>query len=479
MRNLIITLTLIAIFSFSKQALASCEDAYRREIAKARLFNNKSGYQKMLSILKEVEGGQFFSTAQSYQLYLQIKKKNKGYSYTALQKFIRLANLANLFCEREKPLKFNDVKKWLLSNEALLAFSKSATVYFEISNQEIQDFIDLHKDLPLEKIWNIRNGLAPSADKKAIPATEKWKNPSSVLKKPYFLDNSLAGLLKPIKKNEKNLFNNDFVVAYHSIPDTSFQPSLFIYSLNAWVAELLYGIKVPLLPRIIKADFAVLPDLSAMPTGFFSDIFDKIKNDHNPKWIAVGVSASPSLYSNNEAPPYQVFQYGYTGGGGTKEAAVSIVMRLLRDLQINNTDLPAQIVETGNEIFRGLGGSILQIAIHQSVVQKYMFLSEAYGNNPIMNDQFASLYRNASYNTKLQSRVIMNPMVFLNPEAGKIYHYAWKQDLFNKKNSQFRSHLDVVLKPAILDCLKSVTCKDELVRNLISPEIVESLKATE
>jgi len=61
--------------------------------------------------------------------------------------------------------------------------------------------------------------------------------------------------LKKALRKEREKIPRGFLVAYHCLPDASSSSAVVLYEFNAEIAQLVYGVDVPVLPRLIKKHF--------------------------------------------------------------------------------------------------------------------------------------------------------------------------------------------------------------------------------
>jgi len=247
------------------------------------------------------------------------------------------------------------------------------------------------------------------------------KGPSQVIAEK--IGQSIPTRLVPIYKKEVELINSGFIVAYHNIPSTFYHGALPIYLFQAYLAELLYGVKLDLLPRFRKPPFLGWSSVSSL-TGYI--------HDHDPKWRAIGISASPSLMSQTESPPYRLFHCGYFFSGAPKPICDELIRDILVDLAFPFSQaqkLSKEIAKKGIDLFNFLigGGSILQVALHKDVVCDYLFLSSPGGPIKSSGEPMLDILTSVTFGISDQVRVIVHPEIFVNESLSRLYHYPYKK----------------------------------------------------
>lgn len=237
-------------------------------------------------------------------------------------------------------------------------------------------------------------------------------------------------------------------VFYHS-----FSTPAFVYEVQAAVAKVLFGFgsEYCSLPRLLKQPFEALPDASAVLKTFPSWP-DK---DHNPSFKKVGICCSTSLVSSDpEATPTQVFVQGY----GASQVGVDVLCKLLQDCGAGLSggsvqDLANKIMSLGKKYSLpqasggGSPGHLLQIFIHRSRIDKYVYASLPYGvldasRNPI------SKHLAGQGPIRGQVRVVVNPSAFMRASTVRMYSYS-AEERFHSTRKDFQEELMQVLSPIL------------------------------
>jgi len=290
--------------------------------------------------------------------------------------------------------------------------------------------------------------------------TEHMSCPSQVMARKRHMH--IPDNLIPIYANETELFLNDFIVAYHTIPDTNYQPTLILYIFNAFVAEVLYGITVDMLPRFRKQPFTVWPNVPSLATTYI--------HDHDSRWRDIGIAASPSLLSETESPPFKDFKIGYINSSAQKPDAAYLIKDILIDLTFPVPDakyLAEMISDAGETLFKGVGGSILQIALHQDMVADYLFLSEGSHNIKDRGDALATKLLSGHFNINDQVRIITDPRIFLDPDKGRLIHFPYNPAKFDYAKKLFRGFLEEHVRPQLRQRISDSRYRPTMAGNLL------------
>lgn len=129
----------------------------------------------------------------------------------------------------------------------------------------------------------------------------------------------------------------------------------------------------PLLPRLITKHFEP-------PWDSVASMIPHFRNDHDARWRRVGIACSASLLSNTEAPPYQMFERGYSLSGAPKPDCISLLVELFQQYGCRNKslaqDIAKEIAKLGSGQF-SVGGSLLQIFVLPSEAEKYHMLFQS------------------------------------------------------------------------------------------------------
>lgn len=272
--------------------------------------------------------------------------------------------------------------------------------------------------------------------------------------------------LLPMVEIEKHLVGTGFVVAYHTIPDTSYSSALTLYEFNAVLANIIYGIELDVLPRFRKDAFSLWHDVDSLLHSY--------EDDHSDTWRRIGIAGSLTVMSDTESPPFRDFAAGYKSSGAPKPDAIELISNQLMDLNFSSELANAcaiAIAQMGNDVFNNVGGSILQIGIRADLAQEYMFLCKgAHGISCWGENMLRSLIL-GQYPTTEQIRVIMHPKIFLDPKQAILNHYPYNQNQYSAAKIAFRQFVDQELRPTIRGCLEDKTCREQLLQNLIVEEI--------
>ncbi len=303
--------------------------------------------------------------------------------------------------------------------------------------------LDRHADALLDTISTISSELALTNFK-----AQHINYPTQVIAAKNHI--SLPDNIIPIYANEVELANNEFIVAYHTIPDTTYQPTLPIYIFQAYIAEALYGIKLEMLPRFRKEPFDLWPTVDALKKSYH--------NDHDKRWRNIGIAASPSLVSETESPPYKDFKVGYTKSGASKPNCTNLIKEILLDLNWPEEEaqsLAELISHAGVTLFKGVGGSILQIGLKDNLVCDYLFLcSGATGINSSGEPALSTL-RSGNFRTRDQVRIILDPRIFLDPDQGRLFHYPYNPQKYVAAKDLFIHFLDEHMRPQLEERLSN------------------------
>ncbi|HXW53269.1 MAG TPA: hypothetical protein VEL47_04095 [Myxococcota bacterium] len=278
---------------------------------------------------------------------------------------------------------------------------------------------------------------------------------------------SLPKKIIPIFAAEMELADRDFIVAYHTIPDTHYQPTLPIYIFQAYVAEVLYGIHVEMLPRFRKEPFDLWPTVGRLKRSY--------TGDHDARWRNIGIAASPSLVSETESPPYKDFKVGYIKSGAPHPDCSNLVKDILKDLSWTESEaltLAQLISETGIRMFRGVGGSILQIGLKANVACDYLFLCKGPREIEATGTKMLFTLRQGKFVTNDQVRIITDPHIFLDPDLGRLIHYPYNPEKFHAANTAFRAFLDENLRPELKRRMADTTYRTTMLNKLIIKRLV-------
>ena len=195
--------------------------------------------------------------------------------------------------------------------------------------------------------------------------------------------------------------------------------------------------------------------------------------DHDPRFRALAVSASVSLFGEDtEAPPITSFEMGYSCGDLSFRGLLTSLLstcRLDQDLVDDVADGIIQIagrygLQTGPYLQSTRGGfyhhpgtpsssrspgHILQIFIHRDYVDDVCYAAQPYGV-PVQKKEIFSKKLLEGPATG-QARVFMHPDLFVGGTRGIIYHYAADQEYALIGREGLHADLSTVLSPIVSD----------------------------
>merc|ERR1712232_1484974 len=170
-------------------------------------------------------------------------------------------------------------------------------------------------------------------------------------------------------------------------------------------------------------------------------------SDHNPKFRALAISASPTLFSfGSEVPPLSCFRQGY----GCRDLSFrGLLTTLLQDVCAITESVAGKLVDQVAEVgarygldvsgystgvqskVHRLGGQMLQIFIPKEDLNRLVYHSRPYGipieetcnTKAWLADPSTSA---ASCEGILdgQVRILFDPAVFVDPSRGRLFHYC-------------------------------------------------------
>jgi len=248
--------------------------------------------------------------------------------------------------------------------------------------------------------------------------------------------------------------HGEFVCFYHS-----YSFAALLYEVQAEVARRLYGLPTDFapLPRVDMEPFMVCTSLEMLHDH-------GCKEDHETSFRGVGLSVSCSMFAfGSEAPPLQCFRGGYSC---TDLSFQGLLLSLLAKCKNESNksqsvrDLAAKINEAArrNRVpaldggSAELGGYMLQIFIHRSMVRQYAYPSEPYGV-PIDDDMIT--YVDGHQIADGQARVYFNPTVFVDTSKTRLCHYCARplqscmDTSVNMSRGSFIQELRALLKPIL------------------------------
>lgn len=220
--------------------------------------------------------------------------------------------------------------------------------------------------------------------------------------------------------------HGEFVCFYHS-----YSFAALLYEVQAEVARQILG---------LPADSAPVPRLAAVADGAITDLKALKKQggrDHDPSFRALGLSCSCSVFAyGSEAPPLNCFLAGYSCTDVSfRKLLVDFLAKCCGDNKEAET-LASAVVEAGRKHNLSVGhygtssgsvsnaplsGYMLQVFVHRSIVEDFVYPSEAMGK-PIDKKVISHLEDREKADG--QARILFAPKVFLDPSRVKLYHYC-------------------------------------------------------
>jgi len=245
-----------------------------------------------------------------------------------------------------------------------------------------------------------------------------------------------------------------FCVFYHS-----YNGAALLYEVQAEIARFAFG---------LPDDFAPLPRVDSRPfkhasveglmASFSADggssaaaaVGNMQGQDHDPRFRALAISASPSLFaSGSEAPPLHCFRRGY----GCQDLSFrELLVKLLLDVFRMERSTTCQLVDelvvaalcyglpcsgygTGCQKGRNmgrLGGQMLQIFVARTEVDRIAYHSRPMGV-PVRETRSVREWLASPWSQKRckegqlvdgQVRILFRPEVFIDPKRGRLFHYC-------------------------------------------------------
>lgn len=230
-----------------------------------------------------------------------------------------------------------------------------------------------------------------------------------------------------------------WVVFYHS-----YNTPALVYEVQAAIASVLFSFSASdgPLPRLMMAPFANIPDAPAMIKKFPS-WFDR---DLNQEFKQAGICCSTSLVScDPEATPTRVFHAGY----GVTRIGPSVLCALLEGCGVSSctvSELAFEITSLAAKFGLCDGrvtGSLLQIFVHRSCVDKIAYASFPYGV-PDSSRHPLSSHLQKRGPIMGQARLVANPSVFMKRSAVRLY-VGCSDSAFHAERHAFQSHLQKLI----------------------------------
>mmetsp|Transcript_18724 Transcript_18724/g.41774 ORF Transcript_18724/g.41774 Transcript_18724/m.41774 type:complete len:522 (-) Transcript_18724:155-1720(-) len=270
----------------------------------------------------------------------------------------------------------------------------------------------------------------------------------------------------------------EFCVFYHS-----YNAAAVLYEVQAEIARRVWDLPDSFapIPRVKAKDFIgkTIPGLKAVAQS-------KV-GDHDPGYRLCGLSVSVSLFANqSSAPPITCFHQGYgstdvyfreilrdlivEAGSVRKSRAESCVDELVK--LAHQYHLPATPFQSQHEArienskdAAAVGGQMLQIFIAKSVVDQWAYHSHPLGRpfetKSSVQDWLAGERGAPAING--QARLLCDPVLFTNPQQGKIFHYAGNWEFHGGDPDMEGSRAAFVLAlRRILDPILSSTTQTQL-----------------
>jgi len=293
--------------------------------------------------------------------------------------------------------------------------------------------------------WEIKcvvDTLKPCQSLRSIPAPEQA---SEFVMQGVGQDNIAAYAaicFERMIEREQEL-EDKFCVFYHS-----YNGAALLYEVQAEVMRVAFDLpqnSAPI-PRVKARDFH-----GATITKLKDAMASASNRDHDPAFRALGISVSVTLFAfGSEAPPLTCFRRGYGCSDlSFRDLLVSLLMdaanvtkskaeetvTALADLA-NRYGLPhlpyranggaSQKAAARDAPLPRLGGQMLQIFIAKSEVDKWAYHSQPYGV-PVKETHSVRAWLAGEPGTLPidgQARILCSPELFLDPNRGRIYHYA-------------------------------------------------------
>jgi hypothetical protein len=252
---------------------------------------------------------------------------------------------------------------------------------------------------------------------------------------------------------ERQMVANGYIVAYHSIPDTHINDALTLYEFYAEMFSIatLHEVSLPLLPRLIQKHFE--------PPWNSTDKMRKLfRHDHDENWTRVGISCSASLASNTEAPPWKCFKKGYSGSTASKPNAKSLIYEVLKQYkcaEATATRLAEAVALKGNELFKSVGGSLLQIFIHRDYAKNFVYLTRQWDEFLQTGDEMIATLDKCNLDT-MQLRIIAHPDLFRDKRVADIRHYPYNPLAYKQSHQQFRTFIRYQIASVQISTMKEV-----------------------
>lgn len=180
-------------------------------------------------------------------------------------------------------------------------------------------------------------------------------------------------------------------------------------------------------------------------------------NDHDPKFRALAISASPTLFAfGSEAPPLHCFRHGY---GCTDLSFMGLLTEVLRKASGTTPERAKKVAEELNGVARRfglhgysgggygygssgtsddgpvprrLGGQMLQIFVANDLVDTYVYHSRPFGV-PIETTGSVRRWltkKRGDVAVDGQVRILFHPELFLDGRKGRLFHYSGDWEFF-------------------------------------------------
>jgi len=142
------------------------------------------------------------------------------------------------------------------------------------------------------------------------------------------------------------------------------------------------------------------------------------------------------------------FPQGYQGAA-ERPHSLDLVKTVLLDYGLASDDsqansLATAIVASGRHYFSHVGGSMVQLFIHESVVEKYMFLCNGPHGILYRGSDMTRVLRSGNL-TDMQARIIVDPDIFVHSNAGRIFHYPSRETSYRQSKANFRMFVQEML----------------------------------
>ena len=229
----------------------------------------------------------------------------------------------------------------------------------------------------------------------------------------------------------------DYAVFYHS-----YNQAAVIYELQAAVAHVLFGYRSDrgCLPRLLKANFATIPDAKACMAEFpkWPD------RDHNSAFKSVGICVTTGLISRDpEATPTDWFLAGYA----VSTVSDSILLSSLASYGVPPADQASLCagIKALCAKYIPAGGHLLQIFVQRDIVDHIVYSALPYGV-PDPTRHPLSKHTETSGVIAGQGRMICQPSIMaVQQNLVKTYTYS-ADKTFHEKRGTFQKEL-VELRP--------------------------------